>query len=376
MKQKALFFISFLLGFLACNNVPQTKNASVGVDAFETHYAGGFKVLQHDNYREVLVLNPWSASEVFARYYLVADDTTTTPADGMRIKVPIERLVITSPTHAGFLRELGVLDKVEGVCQPDLFYDPYLREQHVSGNIVDLGDAFRINVEKTMQLKVDLVMMSGYSQNDPYSQRLIHAGVPVVYNNEWMEGSLLARAEWIRFVALFVGKEEAADSIFSEVNTQFQTIRALGEKVESRPTVLTGSNFRGTWYMPGGGSFMAKLFADAGADYLYQNDSTRGSLPLHLETVIKNFAQTDVWLNCNFATITELLQSDAKHALFAPVAARRVYNFNRRLLPSGANDFWETAVVRPDWLLSDVMKVLHPELLLEHELIFTEQLKD
>jgi iron complex transport system substrate-binding protein len=54
---------------------------------------------------------------------------------------------------------------------------------------------------------------------------------------------------------------------------------------------------------------MGKLFVDAGANYFYANDTTAGSLPLNVETVLKNFSETDIWLSCNFKTINELLKS-------------------------------------------------------------------
>jgi iron complex transport system substrate-binding protein len=127
--------------------------------------------------------------------------------------------------------------------------------------------------------------------------------------------------------------------------------------------------------MPGGGSFMAQLFADAGGDYFYANDTTKGSLPLNVEAVLKVFSTTDIWLNCNFNSIAELVKADRKHALFQPVKNKKVFNFNKRMLSSGANDFWESAVARPDLLLMDVISILHPGLLPEHQLIYADQLK-
>jgi len=145
--------------------------------------------------------------------------------------------------------------------------------------------------------------------------------------------------------------------------------------VKKQPNIMEGSNFRGTWYMPSGRNFMGKLFADAGANYFYANDTTAGSLPLNVETVLKNFSQTDFWLNCNFKSIKELVNADSKHGLFRPVKLKQVYNFNKRLLPSTANDFWESAVARPDLLLSDVIAILHPELLPGYELVYAEKLQ-
>ena len=49
--------------------------------------------------------------------------------------------------------------------------------------------------------------MASYNQQDEQAKRLQQSGVNLVFNNEWTESSLLARAEWIKFVAAFYSKE-------------------------------------------------------------------------------------------------------------------------------------------------------------------------
>ena len=71
----------------------------------------------------------------------------------------------------------------------------------------------------------------------------------------------------------------------------------------------------------------------------------------------------------------ELIEADPKNGLFRPVKLHKVYNFNKRLLTSTANDFWESAVARPDLLLSDVIYILHPELLPGYQTVYADQLK-
>lgn len=66
--------------------------------------------------------------------------------------------------------------------------------------------------------------MSGYNQNDPYAQRVSQSGIPVLFNNEWMETSLLARAEWIKFVAAFYNKT-LADSIFDDIALRYNEVK-------------------------------------------------------------------------------------------------------------------------------------------------------
>lgn len=374
MKKFPLIALLSIFIFFSCGNKSAKTSDAQASDSLKLSYAQGFSIKYFPSYKEVIVFSPWVKGTVYARYYLVKDAKTKTPKDGTKVQIPLKTIAATSVTHFEFLSLLGEINTITGVCSPKIIYNKEINKRVGKGEIADLGDAFSLNVERTLQLKPGAVMMSGYNQNDPAAQRVSEAGIPVILNNEWMETSLLARAEWIKFVAEFYDKQTLADSIFAGVDKRFNDVRAKAADVKTKPNVMAGSNFRGTWYMPAGHSFMGKLFADAGANYFYSNDTTSGSLPLNVETVLKNFAQTDVWLNCSFNSISDLIKADSKHALFQPVKTGQVYNFNKRLLPSTANDFWESAVARPDLLLSDVIAILHPEIMPGYEFVYAQKL--
>jgi iron complex transport system substrate-binding protein len=374
MKQLLSILLSIFLFFSCTTKSAKSEKEQIS-NSLKLVYAQGFTIQYFPNYKEVIVYSPWVKGTVYARYYLVKNDEIKTPSNGSKVIIPLKTIAATSVTQFEFLKLLGELQTVTGVCSPQLIYNPELNKRINENKITDLGDAFNINVEKTLQLSPGAVLMSGYNQNDPYAKRVLQAGIPVIFDNEWMETSLLARAEWIKFVAAFYNKEKLADSIFSTVDKRYNEIKAKANAVKIKPNIMTGSNFRGTWYMPAGHSYMGRLFADAGANYFYANDTTAGSLPLNVETVLKNFSATDVWLNCNFQSLSDLIKADSKHAYFKPVKLGQVYNFNKRLLPSTANDFWESAVARPDLVLSDVISILHPEILPGYQLVYAEKLK-
>ncbi len=373
---RALSFILIIFSFItSCTKQNSKPEKLVCADSLQVVYAEGFNIYYHSDYKEAVVYNPWIENTVLARYYLVKNSNISTPADGIKITIPIKSIAITSVTQTGFLQMINELNSVKGVSSPHLFFNKTIADNISAGKITDLGEAFSLNLEKTLQLKPDAVMMSGYNQNDPYSQRVQNAGVPVVYNNEWMENSLLARAEWIKFVAAFYDKEAFADSVFNVINENYNAAKQKAQEVKNKPTIMSGANYRGTWYVPAGKNFIAKLYADAGGAYFYANDSAKGSLPLNFETAVKNFSTSEVWLSCNYNSIEELLKADSKHNLFNPVKKDKVYNFNKKMLSSGANDFWESAVVRPDILLTDVISVLHPDILPEYETVYINHLK-
>jgi iron complex transport system substrate-binding protein len=371
-----IFLCLAVLSVTACSTGSnKTDVISDSADSSVIVYAKGFSIRYFSDYTQVIVNNPWKSGSIYATYFLVKDTQTEVPEGGVKILVPLKTIAPASVTHYEFLHLLGELNTVTGICQADIVYNKKIKKGIEEGRITDLGDAFHINVEKVLQLSPSALMMSGYNQKDANLQRISQAGIPVIYNNEWMETSLLGRAEWIKFVAAFYDKSQLADSVFSNIENRYNDIKQKVTNIKDKPGIMAGSNFRGTWYMPAGRSFMGQLFADAGSRYFYSNDTTTGSLPLNVEKVLRDFSDADIWLNCNFATLDELIKSDSKHALFKPVQTRQVYNFNKRMLPSGANDFWESAVARPDLLLSDVIAVLHPEILPDYELVYAEKLK-
>ncbi len=343
-------------------------------DTMHLTHATGFSIVYTPTYKQITVYNPWQQHEVWERYYLIRDDSCPTPDDGSRIRIPVRRMVATSCTHIGLLAALNRLESLAGVCSPGLIYHEQVRQRCAEGLVADLGDATAVNTERTLALQPDVVMMSGYNRQDSYSAHLKRVNMPVVSNLEWMETNLPARAEWIKFVAAFYDCEALADSLFAHICCRYDSLCALATGAGRKPTVMTGGNFRGTWYMPSGRGYMGRLLADAGADYYYATDTTTGSLPLGIETVLAHFAEADVWVGAAAETLEELAAMDAKHTLFKAFRTGKVYNFNKRTTPEGGNDFWEMGVARPDWILADMIKVFHPELLPTHEFVFVRHL--
>jgi iron complex transport system substrate-binding protein len=52
-----------------------------------------------------------------------------------------------------------------------------------------------------------------------------------------------------------------------------------------------------------------------------------------------------------------------------------MYHYIGRVRRWGANDFWESGAARPDLVLSDLIHVMHPELLPDHDLVYYRRLR-
>lgn len=372
-----LFLCAYLclcLLFCACQPASRKQAAlSLAQEAqpdscMSLHYAKGFQVEYYPDYKKVSVHNPWGGKP--SLYYLYHQQKPKDlPEHAQAIQIPLNSLATTSCTHIGFLDRLGQLPKVKGACNLSMVYHPAFRQAAQASLISDLGDNYAINAEKALSLQVDALFWSGYGQQDAKINFLRKAGLPIIENNEWMEPDLLARAEWLRFMAVFFDQEALADSLFQCTLRSYQTLKQMAaqDSLSHPKTLMVGENFRGTWYVPGGRSYMAQLFRDAGADYYFENDSSSGSLALSLERVLRDMGHADIWVGADAASLADLAAQDARYTWFDAYKNKAVYSYNRRSTPQGGNDFWEAGVAHPDRLLSDFVKLLHPQLLPDRE---------
>jgi iron complex transport system substrate-binding protein len=233
-------------------------------------------------------------------------------------------------------------------------------------------------VETVLDLEPSLILTSGSDQT-AYNAHpaLIAAGLPVVLTGDLMEKTPLGRAEWVKFVALFYNAEEKAEGVFGNIVEDYQALASLVAAVEERPTVFVDAPFQGTWWLAGGGSYTARLLADAGADYLWADDESSGSLTLSFEAVLERAADADYWVNAGgyWMSKADMLATDERFGEFAAVQNDRAWSNNLYLNDFGGNYYYEGGIAHPDWILADLVAIFHPELLPDHEMMFYRQLK-
>jgi iron complex transport system substrate-binding protein len=232
-----------------------------------------------------------------------------------------------------------------------------------------------MNLELLYELKPSMVMAYTMTADLGQLKMIQEMGVPVIINGEYMERDALARAEWIKFTSLFFGKEKVADSVFNEIEREYESTRSKVAASQQNPTVMCGTVYGDAWFMPGGKNHAARLLKDAGANYLWANDSTSGWLEISFESVYDKSKDADLWIVGSFDTYDQLKAADNRYTLFKPFETKRIYNYNARKGAKGGNDFLELGYMRPDIILKDLVKIAHPELLPEHELFFHSPLR-
>ena len=70
-----------------------------------------------------------------------------------------------------------------------------------------------------------------------------------------------------------------------------------------------------------------------------------------------------------------ILQRDTRYADFKAFKNDHIYNIFGRYTEGGGNDYYEQGVIEPHVILKDIVKIFHPELLPDHELVYHAQLK-
>lgn len=369
-----LFAVILLLVSCVGSNGRKGKN-SVDGNADSLSYAQGFSIVRASKYTVVTVYNPWQKGKIYDRYYLVKDDNVSTPSDGCKVRVPLSKVMVNSVTHIGFLDAIGEINRIVGICNANYIYNPTVLAGVKKGRIKDLGEAFNLNIEQLLMLHPQAVFTTAYNADDANSRKMRQSGLPIIYNIEWQEPSLLGRAEWIKFMAAFFCKDKEAKVFFSKVVARYNKVKALAQKAKTTPTIFSGQDFRGTWSLPGGNSYTAQLFRDAHTSYLMASDTTRNTIPSNVEEVLVKFHNADIWIGSDAHSAKDLDSSNPKYKLFKAYQTRRVYNISLRCTAAGGNDYWESGVVRPDLLLSDMLKIAHPELLPSYRLTYMDNLK-
>ncbi len=350
-------------------------------DTVTPHAADRFTLEEMNGYTKLTVRDPWqNAHGTELHWYLLSYGAVIPEGveEEQIIRIPVRRMICMSTTHLAMLRALDATDLLVGVSGPGLVYDSLILDAVSRGKIMDVGYEGNLNNELIVTLKPDVLMAYGVAEPaSGNTGRLPALGVKVLYNADYLEEHPLARCEWIRVFGLLTGREAKADSLFREVSEAYL---GLAEKARAgnvdRPDVLLGSPWEDVWYVSPANSYTGRLIEDAGGRYLFSDLSEAHSVPFSVEAVFERATEAEIWLNPGTAeSLAEIAAADHRMTRLPVYTSGRVWNNRNRMTPGGGNDYWESAVVRPDLLLMDIVSIIHPELLPEHRHCYYKRLQ-
>ncbi len=371
MKKTLSFSIALAMTLFlsACGGGSKASSTFDAGTEIPLHHASYLTLSQTDDYTVARLRNPWDTTRVLHTYILI-DRERKMPShlpEGTVVRTPLQKSVVYSSVHCSLLKQLGALESIGGVCDLDYIRLADIHEGTRSGRIADIGSSLSPDIEKLIDLHPDAILLSPY-ENSGYG-RVEKLNIPIIECADYMEVSPLGRAEWMRFYGLLFGRGAEADSLFNEVEKNYLELKALTEPLTHRPTVFCELKSSSAWYVPGGKSFIANFYADAGADYVFAEDTHSGSFPQSFETVFDKAQNADFWLiKYNQAidkTYRELQQDYAPYAGFRAFQQRKVYACN-----TGNINYYEDTPFRPDGLLKDLIRIFHPEVVKDAEAVY------
>ena len=254
----------------------------------------------------------------------------------------------------------------------------YQRKKHyiLNNKVAELGQNEQLNTEKVLTLQPNALITFAINGQIPNASLYKRAKIPVIYNGDWLETHPLGKAEWLKLFGALYNMQSTADSIFNTIEANYNQTKLLAAKAIHTPTVLSGAMYKDIWYLPQGDSWAAQFIKDANANYLWANTEGTGSAALSMETVLEKAQNADYWVGTSqFTTYQQLANANNAYTLFNAYKQKKAYTFASKKGEGGGLLYYELAPNRPDWVLKDLVKILHPELMPEYELQFFNALR-
>lgn len=290
------------------------------------------------------------------------------------VEVPARTIAVNNDDLLALVSELGAADRLVAVGGLTS-YDDDIRAAVEADELGQLGYSWHLppdmEVLLTRSPEVTFLGMDA-PDNVPALARSRDLGLGAVPAFVWAERDVLARAEWIKFFGAFLGLDDEATRLFDELEGRYIALKERAAAVVDSPTVLWGYHAGDDrWFMMAN-NLESRMIRDAGAVNLLEDhdgpvryDGTEFSS----EAVLLAGSDAEHWV------IGDIHQNELPPRAFMDEFVsfredRLYHNYARTKWEANAYDWYEGGVVRPDVILADLIHLLHPDLLPEHELEF------
>lgn len=268
-------------------------------------------------------------------------------------------VVCLSSVYVGYLEALGLEDLIVGVDDLDNISNEIVRNNK---NIIELGGAGQLNMEALLALDPKYVFVDDFDIDNGMQKELKEAGIMLVRCNPFREETPLARAEWIKFFGVIFDKYKESETLFDDTKFNYHLLRKQALNYTKKPDVFLNAPYGDQWTIPGGNSFQAKLMYDAGANYVFNKDTSTMTLHSGFEEMIVKAKDAEFWLHLGTAnTRKELLEINSNFNEFKAFQLGNLFNNTKNTNEKGGIPYWENSGVHPDWVLDDLIHIFHPE---------------
>ncbi len=407
--KKACYHFLFCFLFLSCQT-ERTQQEVTGDYSSEKDYfsqkteilhAENFSVSYHKNYKVVKARVGYGAaaqdadsaswSRAFTDVMVLVQRGTPVPAltgelEGAHvIEIPVNTIAGNADDAPTRFIALGVTDKLLGLGHENV-YDSALRARFEAKELKPIGPSWHTgpNLEMLVALKPEVTLLTAASLTQAEGvERTRQLGLKAAPEFSWSEKTYLGQLEWIKYDALFLNEEDKANAFFEDIKTRCEALGQLVKNRTDKPGALWGMHSKsGNWTVRSNGG-IAQLMKIAGAVNPFEDGNaaiteTKANglsegITIPDEQVLQKARDVDFIFS--FQSTTENWPPQRYMDVFPAYNQDQIYHHFKRFKDYGASDWYQTAPMRPDLLLSDLIKLFYPDLLPEHELFFMEPIE-
>jgi len=368
LKRKIIFFTILLALISACKTDKEEKT-QLSLGESITKYSNHLKIYEKTEGTYIHLIHPDQKNKRFL--YFIPKSKKASPKEYIVLNTPIKSMVVYSSTHIGMLGELNQIKCIRGIKNRKYIHNKQVLNKVKTNEIIEFGEESQVSFEKIINSKAQMIIYSGFSDDFPKSNKLKKLGINCVPNFDWKESHPLGKAEWILLFGYLTGTEKQAKEYFKNLTKQYQHLTTLASKSKENEHVFSGNIIGDYWYAPGGKSFIAKIFKDASCSYKYSTTNEKGSITMSFEKIFSDNKKSKFWFNSGYKNKTLIRQINPKSIHFDSYKTNNIYCYSHN-----SNKFWEISACHPEYVLSDIIQITHPEINLDKDLYFYKKVNE
>jgi iron complex transport system substrate-binding protein len=282
------------------------------------------------------------------------------------IRTPVARIAVNDQPHEAIVRALGVADRLVAVGGHSSF-DDAIRARVRAGEIHQVGygwhQAPTLDALVASRPDVFIARMADLTHTQ-HMERVRDLGIPVLPTFIDAEPRYMGHVDWVRLVGMLTGREREADAFVAEVTAEVARLKQLAA-TQPRRSLLWA------WYQSGGDRWSvtqrngeAALIRDSNAELVLSapDDPELDTFSrLSTEQLLEGATRADCWMIRD--PLSSVYTDQRVLQRFKAYVENNVFWQHGAKNPhADAWEIWEMGVIRPDWVLGDIIKMVHPAL--------------
>lgn len=345
---------------ISCGRDNRSSTSASPENLIEMKYARYLRLEDCGSYTKATIVNPWDTTQLLGAYLLVPEGTPI-PASGkdeVIIHTPIKSAVIFNSVHGSLLEELGSNKSICGIVDTQYIDNDSIKNRITKGEIADCGNYNNVNTERIISLSPQVLLQPPYDNGT--GNLTLPKGINIIKCADYMEQNPLGRAEWIRFYGMLFDKSDIADSLFNRTEEEYLALKHRVAKIENKPIVIFDRIYGSTWDMPAKKSTLGYFIEDAGGENPFEHINRPGAIHLSPEKVLTDAHNADFWFIRYYGGTPPTKATLAKESDFYPRFKAwkdgKIY-----VTDTSTSHIFEDYAFHPQWLLADMISILHPE---------------